>query len=135
MGHGFTGGENAQVRSTARRVGYLGAAKSGTRDVWLMRLTSVALLFLAIGFIWIVLSLVGKDLAGVRAVFSHPPVAILMLLFILASIVHMKLGMQSIIDDYVHAMRAKEWALIANIFFCIGTGVAAVFAVLKLGGI
>lgn len=135
MAQDFIGGDNAPVRSTARRVGYLGAAKSGTRDVWLMRLTSVALLFLAIAFIWIVLSLVGKDLSGVRAEFNHPAVAILMLLFILASIVHMKLGMQSIIDDYVHAMQPKEWAIIANIFFCIGTGVAAIFAVLKLSGI
>jgi succinate dehydrogenase / fumarate reductase membrane anchor subunit len=134
MGHGIIG-DNVPVRGTTRRVRYLGAAKSGTRDVWLMRLTSVALLFLAIAFIWIVLTLDGKDLTGVRDVFSHPPVAILMLLFILASIVHMKLGMQSIIDDYVHSMHLKEWALIANIFFCIGTGVAAVFAVLKLGGL
>ena len=58
-----------------------------------------------------------------------------MLLFILASIVHMKVGMQSIIDDYVHAPHAKEWALMANVFFCVGTGVAAIYAVLKLSGI
>ena len=93
------------------------------------------LLLLAIAFIWIVLLLAGKDLSGVRAVFSHPLVTVLMLLFVLTSIVHMKLGMQSIIDDYVHGVRVKELALIGNIFFCIGTGIAALFAILRLGGL
>lgn len=135
MAHGSISGDDAPVRSTVRRVRYLGAARSGTRDYWLMRLTSVALLLLAIAFIWIVLLLAGKDLSGVRAVFSHPLVTVLMLLFVLTSIVHMKLGMQSIIDDYVHGVRVKELALIGNIFFCIGTGIAALFAILRLGGL
>jgi succinate dehydrogenase / fumarate reductase membrane anchor subunit len=135
MAQDGTARDQASMRSMASRVGHLGAAKSGTRDLWLMRLTSVALLFLAIGFICIVLSLVGKDLPQVRAEFSHPFVSIVMLLFILASIVHMKIGMQSIIDDYIHALHVKEWAMMANIFFCVGMGVAAIFAVLKLSGI
>ncbi len=82
-----------------------------------------------------ILSLVGKDLQQVRALFSQPLPAIVMLLFILASIVHMKVGMQSIIDDYIHAPHVKEWAMMANTFFCVGTGVAALFAVLKLSGV
>lgn len=109
-----------------------GAAKSGTRDAWRMRLTNVALLPLAVAFAWIVLLLAGKDEAGVRAQFAHPCTAIFMLLFILTGIVHMKLGMQSIIDDYVHAARLKEYTLMANVMFCIGLGVAAIYAVLKL---
>ena len=135
MKEDFIGGGQASMRSMAGRVGYLGAAKSGTRDLWLMRLTSVALLFLSIAFVWTMLSLVGKTLPQVRAQFSHPLVSILMLLFILASIVHMKIGMQAIIDDYIHAVQVKEWAMMANIFFSVGVGVAAVFAMLKLGGI
>jgi succinate dehydrogenase / fumarate reductase membrane anchor subunit len=115
------------IRTTAS-----GMAKSATRQVWLMRLTNVALLPLAIAFIWIVLRLVGKDRAGVRAEFAHPCTAIFMLLFILASILHMKMGMQSIIDDYVHAARLKEWSMTANVLFSVGFGVAAVYAVLKL---
>lgn len=118
-----------RASSTIRR---FGAAKSGTRDAWRMRLTNVALLPLAVAFAWIVLSLAGKDEAGVRAEFAHPCTAIFMLLFILASIVHMKLGMQSIIDDYVHAARLKEYTLMANVMFSIGFGVAAIYAVLKL---
>jgi succinate dehydrogenase / fumarate reductase membrane anchor subunit len=122
----------ASIRTMARRVRHLGAAKSGTREVWRMRVTNVALLPLAIAFIWIVLELVGKDQAGVKAEFAHPCAAIFMLLFILAGIVHMKIGMQSIIDDYVHAARFKEWSMIANVLFSVGFGVAATYAVLKL---
>jgi succinate dehydrogenase / fumarate reductase membrane anchor subunit len=122
----------ASPRTIARRVGNLGASKSGTHDLWLMRLTTVALLPLAIAFIWIVLMLVGKDEAGVKAQFAHPCTGIFLLLFILASIVHMKVGMQSIIDDYVHGAHAKEWSMIANALFSYGFGVAAIYAVLKL---
>jgi succinate dehydrogenase / fumarate reductase membrane anchor subunit len=122
----------ASIRTMTSRVGHLGAAKSGTRDAWRMRLTNVALLPLAIAFVFTVLSLAGKDEAGVKAQFSHPCTAIFTLLFILVSIVHMMLGMQSIIDDYVHAARLKEWSLTANALFSVGFGVAAIYAVLKL---
>jgi len=135
MAQNSMSGNGTSMRSTISRVRHLGAAGSGTRDLWLMRVTSTALLFLAIAFIWIVLSLLGKDLTQVRAEFAQPLPAILMLLFILASVVHMKIGMQSIIDDYVHAPLLKEFAMMANLFFCVATGVAAIFAVLKLSGI
>jgi succinate dehydrogenase membrane anchor subunit len=121
-----------QIRGTPSPTRSFDGTKSGTRDAWRMRITNVALLPLAVAFIWIVLSLVGKDQAGVRATFAHPCTAIFMLLFILVGIVHMKLGMQSIIDDYVHAARLKEYALMANIMFSTGFGVAAVYAILKL---
>jgi succinate dehydrogenase / fumarate reductase, membrane anchor subunit len=68
----------------------------------------------------------------VKAEFARPGAVIFMLLFILVSIVHMKMGMQSIIDDYVHAARLKEWSLMANVLFAVGFGVAAIYAVLKL---
>lgn len=120
------------IRSTPSGIRHLSAAKSGTRDVWRMRLTNVALLPLGVAFVWIVLLLAGKDEAGIKAQFAHPCTAIFMLLFILVSVVHMKLGMQSIIDDYVHAARLKGYTLMANVMFSIGFGVAAIYAVLKL---
>ncbi len=97
-----------------------------------MRATSVALLPLTVGFIWLVFSLIGKDYAGARAELAHPFAGILLLLFLLAGLVHMKLGMQSIIVDYVHTTQWKESALMANLFFSIGLGVACIYAVLKL---
>jgi succinate dehydrogenase / fumarate reductase, membrane anchor subunit len=111
---------------------FFGSAKSGTADAWNMRVTSIALIPLSIAFVAIVLSLPGKDYAAARAELGHPIVAILMLLFILSGVFHMKVGMQSIIDDYVHDAHWKEWSLIANLFFSVCIGLACVYATLKL---
>jgi len=120
------------MRTTASRIRFLGTAKSGTKDSWHMRVSSIALLPLAIAFVFIVLSLIGKDYAGAHAALGRPFPAVLMLLFILASIFHMKLGMQAIIDDYVHDAHLKDWSLMANLFFSVAVGLACVFAILKL---
>ncbi|MGC2221712.1 MAG: succinate dehydrogenase, hydrophobic membrane anchor protein [Methylocella sp.] len=122
----------APVRPAMSWVRFLCSAKSGTADAWNMRITSIMLVPLSIAFVAIVLSLLGKDYAAVRAELGHPLPAILMLLFILSGIFHMKLGMQSIIDDYVHAAWPREWALIANLFFSVCIGLACIYAVLKL---
>ena len=96
------------MRTTVRQVRYLGSAKSGTHHVWHMRLTSLALVPLTIGFVWIILSLVGKDYNTVRAALGSPAIAIIMLLFLLAGIYHMMLGMQTVIEDYIHGHARQD---------------------------
>jgi succinate dehydrogenase / fumarate reductase, membrane anchor subunit len=118
--------------SAMNRVRFLGSARSGTADAWAMRVTSAVLLPLSVAFVAIILSLLGKDEAGVRAELGRPLPAILMLFFLLTSVFHMKLGMQSIIDDYVHDAQFKEWSLIANLVFSVSIGLACVYAILKL---
>ena len=115
-----------------RRIRYLGPAHSGATGSWHMRLTSVALVPLSIGFVLLVLVLLGHSYAEVRAILSHPLPALLMLLFIGAGVYHMQLGMRTIIEDYVHGELAKDWSLTANTFFSIAVGLACVFAVCKL---
>jgi len=120
------------MRTTVRQVRYLGSAKSGTHEAWHMRLTSLALVPLTIAFVWIVLSVVGKDYNTVVKALGSPAIAILMLLFLLTSVYHMMLGMRTIIEDYIHGKHAKTWALVANTFFSICVGLACVYAVLRL---
>ena len=120
------------LQTASKKVRYLGSAKSGVGAARAMHLTSVALVPLAIAFVWVLITLLGKDYAGVRTELKHPLPALVMLLFVGASLYHMKLGMQVIIDDYVHDHHLKDAALIANLFFCIAVGLACVYSLLKV---
>lgn len=123
---------NSSMRTPLGRVRGLGSAKSGTGHFWLQRVTAVANVVLTIVFLGVVISLVGKPYQAAVAVLSHPLVAILMLLFTVSGVVHMRLGMQVIIEDYVHGEGLKIAAVMANTFFAIAIGAACVFALLKL---
>jgi succinate dehydrogenase / fumarate reductase membrane anchor subunit len=124
--------EEDSLRSSLAKVRYLGSARSGAQENWLMRLTSAALIPLTIAFVWLILSLLSKDYNGVRAELGRPLPAIIVMLFVLVGIYHMQIGMRSIILDYVHG-HAKEWALMANLFFAGALGLACVYAVLRIG--
>ncbi|WP_332681884.1 succinate dehydrogenase, hydrophobic membrane anchor protein [Bosea sp. (in: a-proteobacteria)] len=123
---------NSSMRTPLARVRGLGSAKSGTGHFWLQRVTAVANVFLALAFLVIVVSLVGKPYAAAVATLANPCVAILMLLFVISGAVHMRLGMQVIIEDYVHSEGLKIVAVMANTFFAIAVGAACAFALLKL---
>ncbi len=103
----------------------------GPQENWLQHVTSVALVPLTIAFVWLVLTLLHKDYNGVRAELGDPLPAIALLLFVLVGIYHMQFGLRSIILDYVHG-HAREWALMANIFFAAALGLACVYAVLRI---
>ena len=122
----------SSLRTPLSRVRGLGSAKSGTEHFWLQRVTAVSNLILTIIFIGIVIALVGRPYPGAIALLSNPCVAILMLLFILSACIHMRLGMQVIIEDYVQSEGAKVLAVMGNTFFAIAIGAASVYAVLKL---
>jgi succinate dehydrogenase membrane anchor subunit len=124
--------EDFRIRTPLGRARGLGAARSGTRLFWQQRLTSVAGIPLTIAFFVIVGSLLGRNHAAIVQILGSPLVAIVMLLFILNNIYHMWLGMQEIIEDYVNDEVRKFFALMANTFFCIAVGFAAVYAILKL---
>ena len=123
---------DAHFRTPLARVRGHGSARSGTGHFWHQRLTAVSNVPLVIAFILILVSLLGRSHAAVVQILGSPLVAIVMLLFIASITYHMKLGMQIIIEDYVHDEKWKLAAVIGNTFFAIAIGSAAVYAILKL---
>jgi succinate dehydrogenase / fumarate reductase, membrane anchor subunit len=122
----------ADMRTPLAKVRGLGSAKEGTGHFWRIRVTSVALVPLTLFFIGFVISLNGAGYAEVRASLSQPLVALLVALFIMLSLDHMRLGMQEIIEDYIHGEGLKVSLVMLNIFFCVIIGAIAVFSILKL---
>jgi len=120
------------MRTPLRQVRGLGSARSGTEHFWHQRLTAMANIPLTIGFVVVVASLMGRNHAAVVQILGSPFVAVLMLLFILSATIHMRIGMQMIIEDYVHDDFAKFTLLIANSFFAIVVALTSAFAILKL---
>jgi succinate dehydrogenase / fumarate reductase, membrane anchor subunit len=120
------------MRAPLRQVRGLGSAKSGTEHFWRQRLTAMANIPLTIGFVVVVASLRGRNHAAVVQILGSPLVAVLMLLFILSASIHMRIGMQVIIEDYVHDDFAKFTLLIANTFFAIVVALTSALAILKL---
>ena len=122
----------SSMRTPLGRVRNLGSSHSGTTDFWRQRLTAVAMALLIVPVIVVVLMLVGSNQAGAKQIFSSVPIAIIMLLFIVASAWHMRIGMQIVIEDYVHNEKIKLACVMANNFFCIAVALASIYAILKM---
>ena len=120
------------MRTPLGRVRGLGSARSGTSHFWRQRLTAVANVPLVISFVVILISLLGRNHAAVVQILGSPPVAIIMLLFILSITYHMRLGVQVIIEDYVHHEGHRIALLIGNTFFAIAVALSCAFAILKI---
>ena len=124
--------KSPSMRTPLARVRALGASHSGTSDFWRQRLTAVGMTLLIVPVIVIVLMLIGRNQAGAAQILGSPPIAIILLLFIIASAWHMKIGMQVVIEDYVHGEKVKLAAIMANNFFSIAVALASIYAILKL---
>jgi succinate dehydrogenase / fumarate reductase, membrane anchor subunit len=120
------------IRTPLARVRGFGSAKSGTGHFWLQRLTAIANIPLTIAAVIIMIMLLGRNQPAVAQILGSPTVAIIMLLFIVSVMTHMRLGMQVVIEDYVHDDIAKLGLVIANNFFVAVVGLTAVYGILKL---
>jgi len=120
------------MRTPLARVRNLGASHSGTSDFWRQRVTAVAMVLLMVPVVVVVMMLLGRNHAGAAQILGSPLVAIILLLFIIASAWHMKIGMQVVIEDYVHQETLKLIAIMANNFFSAAVALASIYAILKL---
>jgi succinate dehydrogenase / fumarate reductase membrane anchor subunit len=120
------------MRTPLGRVRNLGAAHSGTSDFWRQRLTGVAMTLLMLPVLVVVMMLLGRNQAGAAQILGSLPIALILLLFIIASAWHMKIGMQVVIEDYVHNERLKLVAIMLNNFFSVAVALASTYAILKL---
>jgi succinate dehydrogenase / fumarate reductase membrane anchor subunit len=121
-----------RLRTPLGRIEGLGAAKSGTQHFWHQRMTAVALVPLSIWFVASALAYVGAEQGAVGAYFAEPVNAVPMFLFILASTYHMSLGVQIIIEDYIHNEGQKIALLMLNRFAAWTVGAASSFALIKM---
>jgi len=120
------------MRTPLARAKGLGAAGHGAEHWWLHRMTAVSNIPLVVSFVIIVSSLAFRPWEQAVAVVSHPLVALLLILTVISVTNHMRLGMQIIIEDYVHDKGWKLAAVIGNNFYAVVIAVACLWAILKI---
>ena len=126
------GPSTKSMRTPLGRVRNLGASHSGTSDFWRQRMTAVAMTLLILPVIVVVMMLLGRNQAGAAQILGSPLVAVILLRFIIASAWHMKIGMQVVIEDYIHNEKLKLVSIMANNFFCFVVALASIYAIFKL---
>jgi succinate dehydrogenase / fumarate reductase, membrane anchor subunit len=120
------------MRTPLGKVRALGASRTGTGDFWRQRLTAVAMTLLIIPVLVVVMMLLGRNQAGAAQILGSMPIAITLILFIIASTWHMRIGMQVVIEDYIHNEKLKLASIMANNFFCFAVALASIYAIFKL---
>jgi succinate dehydrogenase / fumarate reductase membrane anchor subunit len=121
-----------RIRTPLSRVRFLGSARGGTRDFWMIRVTGAALFLLSFIFVAVLIVAIGSPYEDVIGLIGSPLVAAVFVLLIAVTAIHMRIGMQEIIEDYLHHEPAKLLASVANTFFAAAVGVVGAIAVIQI---
>ena len=121
------------IRTPRARVAGLGVAHHGVSHWWLQRITAVTNTVLMLAFVIIIANMAGRTYAEAAHIVANPLVSIILILALLSVTLHMRLGMQVIIEDYVHAQATKIAAVFANNVYAVLVAVACLYAVLRIG--
>ncbi len=124
--------EKADMRDPLAIARGLGSAKSGVQHWWMQRLTAIALAILSPWFVWLLVSLIGADQETIQYVLANPRYALPLLVFVLALFWHAKLGVQVVIEDYVHTRWLEVTLQIALVFACALGALTCVFAIARV---
>jgi len=123
---------SADLQTPLKRVRGLGSAKDGTHHFIVQRITALALIPLSIWFVWLALALVHADFAQARSIVHHPFAAVWLAAFVIAAFWHAQLGMQVVIEDYVHTRWLEVTAQLAVKFFCFAAALTCVLAIARM---
>lgn len=123
----------SDLRTPLSRARGLGSAKDGLHHWWVQRLTAVALIPLVVWFAVSLVMLSGADYDAARAWIGSPVVMVLLILTIIIGLHHAQLGLQVVIEDYIHSEGLKLASIIAVRFIAVFFGVAATVAILRIG--
>ena len=130
-----TGGgipKHADLKTPLKRVRGWGSSKSGTHHFIVQRITAVALIPLVIWFVWFVIGLSHTAYATARMALHQPVQALLMIVFVATAFWHAQLGLQVVIEDYVHVTWLEITSQLLVKFLCVIGAVASILAVVKV---
>jgi succinate dehydrogenase / fumarate reductase membrane anchor subunit len=121
-----------ELRTALKSARGLGSAKYGTEHFVVQRVTAIALIFLSLYVVGLIVSWIGGDYASVRASVAHPCNAVLLSAFVIAMFWHARLGLQVVVEDYVHAPLLAAASQIAIVFVCVLAALASVLAIIRI---
>ncbi len=122
----------SRFRTPLKNVRGLGTAKTGTEHFVHQRLTATALVFLGLWFVWFVVSLVGADYLAATDAVSRPWNAILLVGFLVATFWHAQLGLQVVLEDYVHNSLLALALQVSVKFIAVLGAIISIFAVARI---
>lgn len=122
----------SNMRTPLSRVRHLGSAREGAMHFWRQRVTGAAMIPLSFAMIVLIVSMIGQSYEGAVALLSAPWATVVLVLFFITVAIHMRLGVQVVIEDYIHGHGLKVVLLVASTFFSFLVAAIGIVAALKL---